>query len=49
MGGWMQQINKTQIAKKLSPNAVGDSVYNLCPVSCRIDVDAERALSKRCA
>ena len=45
---WVQQISKTHIPKKFSPNAVGDAVYHLCSVICRIDVNTERTLSKRC-
>src|SRR6516164_9620102 len=48
MCGWVQQISKTHIPKKFSPNSIGNAVYHLCSITRRIDVNAERTLPKRC-
>ena len=43
----MQQITKAHVPEKFRPYPVGDTIYNLCPVICRIDVHAERTPRKR--
>jgi putative SOS response-associated peptidase YedK len=48
MCSWVQQISKTHIPKKFSPNSIGNAVYDLCAITRRINVHAERTLPKRC-
>jgi len=43
----MQQITKTHVAEKFRSDAVSDTTDDFRPIICRIDVNAERALSKR--
>jgi len=44
----MKEVAKTHIAKKFRSNSVGNTVHYLRSVICRIDVEAEWTLSKRC-
>lgn len=43
----MLQISKSHIAEKLNTDPVRNGVYDLSPITGRIDVDPERTFSKR--
>jgi hypothetical protein len=44
----MQQVTKIHIAKKFTSDTVCNTVHYLRPIVCRVYVDAEWTLSKRC-